>query len=75
MITTGGTGHRSHHIYILLDLHFDIRFDARRPAQVACTESTTGIIWVERRASPPGWTGETPVPPPWDPSRGQGTSS
>jgi hypothetical protein len=23
-------------------------------------------LLVERRASPPGWTGETPVPPPYD---------
>jgi hypothetical protein len=28
---------------------------------------------VESRASPPGWTGETPVPPPYDSSRGHGT--
>ena len=31
-------------------------------------------LLVESRASPPGWTGETPVPPPYDSSRGHGTS-
>ena len=28
---------------------------------------------MESRASPSGWTGETPVPPPYDSSRGHGT--
>jgi len=32
-------------------------------------------LLVESRASPPGWTGETPVPPPYHSSRGHGTSS
>src|SRR5450756_582607 len=30
---------------------------------------------VERRASPPGWTGATPVAPPYDPSGGHGGES
>jgi hypothetical protein len=30
-------------------------------------------LLVESRASPPGWTGETPVPPPYDSLRGYGT--
>jgi hypothetical protein len=29
-------------------------------------------LLVERRAFPPGWTGETPVTPPYDSSRGHG---
>src|ERR1019366_9100332 len=34
--------------------------------------SVDASLPVERRASPPGWTGETPVPPPYDSSRGHG---
>ena len=32
-------------------------------------------LLVQSRASPPGWTGETPVPPPYDSSRGDGTDT